>query len=52
MDHTSMYSALGIRVADLTGPSDPDPPGTIHTATIETIDNDRALTLLEWPSLM
>jgi hypothetical protein len=43
------YSLLSVDVPHARGPEpDPQPdPSTVITATIETVDNDRALTMVE-----
>lgn len=41
-----LYARLAEPAADSDGREDRDPPGTWHTASIETIDNDRAGSLL------
>jgi hypothetical protein len=43
----SMYECLSVAArSPAAGPDDPPPPDTTLTATIETIDNDRAYMLL------
>lgn len=44
---TSLYRVNAIEVPQDAGPGGPTPPGTVYTASIETIDNDRADLLLE-----
>ena len=44
-DGPSLYDHLGVVVKR--GPR-PTPPGTMLTATIETIDNDCSASLLTW----
>jgi hypothetical protein len=41
-----LYARLAESPAAREGREDRDPPGTLHTASIETIDNDRAGSLL------
>ena len=41
-----LYARLSEPATDGEGREDRDPPGTLHTASIETIDNDRAGSLL------
>lgn len=45
---SSLYPVTAVPITSTSGDSepDPDPPGTIHTASYETVDNDRAALML------
>ena len=42
----SLYSVNAIEVPDPPGNPNPYPPGTMLTASVETVDNDRAALLM------
>jgi hypothetical protein len=42
----SLYSVNAVEVPDRPGNPKPYPPGTVYTASIETIDNDRAALMM------
>ncbi|TDO68989.1 hypothetical protein EV651_10123 [Kribbella sp. VKM Ac-2571] len=42
----SLYSINAIEVPDPPGNPNPYPPGTMLTASVETVDNDRAALLM------
>jgi hypothetical protein len=45
-DQTSLYVINAVPPVAIAGGQDPYPPGTIHTASVETVDNDRVHTMV------